>query len=196
MLGPLLIYADDFSTLVNYMTSSFSSAKQAISDSDYYYIRLEMVRIWPDQEDGVWLYVEQAVATHLDRPYRQRIYHLPHVGENEFESAIFTFAEPLHYAGLWKTPQKFEKLLSPADLIERQGCSVFLTKQSDGSFTGSTNKRDCIGAHRGAGYTTSKVTIEADKLVSWDIGFDANGNHMWGAEKDGYIFDKLKRNSK
>jgi hypothetical protein len=27
-------------------------------------------------------------------------------------------------------------------------------------------------------------------ILSWDRGFDANGNQVWGAEKGGYIFKK------
>ena len=28
------------------------------------------------------------------------------------------------------------------------------------------------------------------RVVSWDRGFDAEGNHIWGAEKGGYEFVK------
>jgi hypothetical protein len=192
---PLLLQADDFSTLIDYMTGSFSSAAQAKTDSDFYDIRLEMVRIWPENDEGAWLYVEQAVATHLDKPYRQRIYHVTQISENEFESAIFTFDEPLKVAGFWKTPDQFEEL-SFDDLTEREGCSVFLKKQADGSYAGSTNERDCLSTHRGASYATSIVTIKKNRLVSWDQGFDENGQQIWGAVKGGYIFDKIERDSK
>ncbi len=195
VLIPLILQADDFSTLIEYMTGSFSSQKQAEADSDFFHIRLDMARIWLDEPDGVWLYVEQAAATQLDKPYRQRIYHVTQIDEHEYKSQIFTFDDPLRYAGSWKNPDQLASL-TPADLEERHGCAVYLKKQADGSFHGSTHERDCLSSHRGASYATSIVTISTDRLVSWDQGFDENGNQVWGAVKGGYVFDKIERDSK
>jgi hypothetical protein len=39
---------------------------------------------------------------------------------------------------------------------------------------------------RGAGSATSKVVIHPDRIVSWDRGLDAEGNHVRGAETGGY----------
>ena len=78
------------------------SAAQAAEDPDFYDIRLEMVRIWPDRTDGIWLYVEQAAATHLDQPYRQRVYHVTEEGDGIFRSEVYALSEPLQYAGEWK----------------------------------------------------------------------------------------------
>ena len=62
----------DMQRMLGFMTGSFSSEEQARSDADFYDIRLQMVRVWPERQDGCWLYVEQAAADSLDRPYRQR----------------------------------------------------------------------------------------------------------------------------
>ena len=40
-----------------------------------------MAQIWPDSQGAIWLYVEQAVATSLDKPYRQRVYKLEQQGD-------------------------------------------------------------------------------------------------------------------
>jgi len=48
----------DFERLLSYMEGSFTSREQSQTDSNYYDIRLEMVRIWKDRNDGYWLYVE------------------------------------------------------------------------------------------------------------------------------------------
>ena len=61
--------------LGSWMTGSFSSASQAsAAPDDYFDIRLYMVPIWDGRADGPWLYVEQAAASALERPYRQRVY--------------------------------------------------------------------------------------------------------------------------
>ena len=44
---------------------------------------------------------------------------------------------------------------------------------------------------RGASFARSEVEILEDKVISWDRGFDANGEYVWGAEKGPYIFNKL-----
>jgi len=181
----------NFQELTEMMTGSFSSENQSIADSSFYHITLEMVRIWPDLKDGVWLYVEQAVAEYRDKPYRQRIYHLQQIDATNFTSDIYTFPDPLNMAGAYQTPEKFDAFTS-ASLIERDGCTVYIEKQADGSYTGSTKDQECTSSLRGAFFATTEVTITDTQLISWDRGFDAEGNQVWGAEKSGYIFDKIK----
>ena len=56
------------------MAGSYTSAEQAKSDTNYFEIELEMVRIWPKRKDGAWFCVEQATAADKAKPYRQRVY--------------------------------------------------------------------------------------------------------------------------
>jgi len=37
------------------------------------------------------------------------------------------------------------------------------------------------------------VTLTADRMVSWDRGVDAGGRQVWGAERGGYVFDRVER---
>jgi len=52
--------------------------------------------------------------------------------------------------------------------------------------------KDCPSELRGAKYATSEVTISKNGFVSWDRGFDENGNQVWGAEYGGYDFLRVK----
>jgi hypothetical protein len=56
--------------------------------------------------------------------------------------------------------------------------------------TGSTQGDGCASALRGAAYATSEVTLTAGELDSWDRGFDATGNQVWGSTKGAYRFVK------
>lgn len=176
--------------LTQYMVGRFSSADQAKVDPEAFKdIRLEIVRIWPRRSDGVWLYVEQAAASSLDKPYRQRVYHLTQLPDGRFSSVIFEFkTDPLKHAGGWKVPAGFDAL-SPQDLVARPGCTVFLVF-SQGVYSGSTQDKACLSTLRGARYATTKVTITPTELHSWDQGWSAEGNQVWGAAKAGYIFTK------
>lgn len=187
---PLAQASEDCSRLAGWMTGSFSSAAQAASDPENFYdISLIMEPIWLDRTDGPWLYVEQAAADSLERPYRQRVYRL--VQTDDFvRSEVFELpGDPLEYAGAHATPERFDRF-GPADLSEREGCAITLARLGAG-YTGSTADRTCGSTLGGASYATSEVTVTRDLLTSWDRGFDEEGQQVWGAELGPYRFVKL-----
>ncbi|MFN8288426.1 MAG: chromophore lyase CpcT/CpeT [Chitinophagales bacterium] len=174
--------------LVQLMQGRFTSEQQAKSDTDYFNISLIMTPIWTDRTDGKWLYVEQAVATKLEKPYRQRVYHLQHPSKNTFTSDIYTIKDALSFAGLHNDKSKSEKLTF--DKIElKDGCTVTLTHKGD-TYEGGTTSANCPSDLRGAKYATTKIVLKRGQLNSWDQGFDESGKQVWGATKGGYIFIK------
>ena len=100
----------DLDLAVEWMSGSFSSAAQAEADTSYYDIRLEMVPIWVDRTGACWLYVEQAAATSLDQPYRQRVYHVTSLPDGGFRSTVFSIPDPLRFAGAWRDPATLDAL--------------------------------------------------------------------------------------
>ena len=170
------------------MTGSYNSEKQEATDSAYYNISLHMYPIWEDK--GHYLYVEQAMNSMQERPYRQRVYELIDLGNNKYESKVYTFRDETAAIGKWRNPS-FWEAYNLSDLEEREGCSVFLTYK-DGVYSGSTDGKSCLSSLRGATYATSKVTIFPNRIESWDQGFNDEDIQVWGAVTGGYIFDKLK----
>lgn len=182
--------ASDINTLRQLMTGSFSSAKQASEDSAYYDISLHMQPIWTDRA-GTFLYVEQALTARSEKPYRQRVYALSKNDDGVYVSEVYTLNNPDEFIGKWQTPAYFDQY-DITILEERVGCAVYLKKLSDTYYSGSTRNRDCESSLQGAAYATSQVDVFADKIVSWDQGFDSEGTQVWGAEKRGYIFDRIR----
>jgi CpeT protein len=182
----------DLKRLVSYMTGSFSSQDQAQSDSTYFDIRLETVPIWHARTDGYWLYVEQAVAGKENKPYRQRIYHITQPGPNTFESDIYLISQPLRFAGGWNKTG-FLSSLTPDSLDLKEGCSIILHEEGDTAFVGGTEGKGCSSELRGATYTASEVRITPDLIIIWDRGYDQNDIQVWGGEKGGYAFRKIKK---
>ena len=182
--------SDDLAILVNWMSGYFTSKAQSETDSSYFDIRLHMIPIWKHRSDAHWLYVEQAMADYQDKPYRQRVYKVSQIGENEFKSAVYTLEEPMRFTGVWKEENPLAGL-TPDSLTLREGCSIILHREDD-AFVGSTIEKNCASELRGAAYATSEVIIREDGMVSWDRGFDAEDNQVWGAEKGGYIFKKVE----
>lgn len=175
--------------LAKYMTGDFSSLAQHQRDSAYLDIRLHIRPIWPEKSGQHWLYVEQATAAAPTKPYRQRVYQLGADGKGGFSSTVYTLLTPEKWVGKYLHPEEFNAL-KESDLSLREGCSVYLKKQADGSFSGATQGTGCESTLRGAKYASSTVTIKPDRLLSWDQGFDANGVQVWGAKGSGYEFLK------
>jgi hypothetical protein len=181
----------DLARLASCMAGSFSSAEQAAADTSYFDIRLRMAPVWRERNDGVWLYVEQAVAAREEKPYRQRVYHLTQLSTTIFESDVYTLRSPLRFAGEWKKDRPLDGL-TPDSLVSREGCSIMMRMKSQDLFSGSTIGRDCPSDLRGASYATSEVEIRPDRLTSWDRGFGDDGRQVWGALKGPYVFRKLE----
>lgn len=180
--------------LADWLEGSFSSQAQAQSDPSYFDIRLRMGRIWTDRTDGPWLYVEQARADLLDRPYRQRIYRLSRREDGRLLSAIYTLPEPVsRFAGaLDQDAAEVFATLNPEQLTLLDGCTVVLTWDATARrFIGGTEGQGCASTREGARYTTSQIELAEGVLVSWDRGFDAEGRQVWGATAGGYRFDRV-----
>jgi CpeT protein len=177
--------------LASTMAGSYTSAEQAKTDTSYFEIELEMVRIWPKRRDGAWFYVEQATADSKAKPYRQRVYHVQEVNDSTFTSNILTIKGGEALFGAYADPGKLERL-NPDSLERLEGCAITLHRRGN-TYTGSTHDRDCPSKRGKAVYTTSEVVLSADRMVSWDRGWDAEGQQAWGAEKGGYVFIKRGR---
>jgi CpeT protein len=182
--------SEDLKLLASWMSGSFSSQQQARADSNFMDIRLRMVPIWSDLTDGYWLYVEEAVANHEIEPYRQRIYHLAQKDDTTFISDVYAFDDPMRFTGAWRDMTLLADL-TPDSLQLLDGCSIIIIRDSTGAFYGGTVGQGCASEMTNAAYATSEVRVSADSLVSWDRGFDADGNQIWGAKTGGYIFKKI-----
>lgn len=176
-------------SLIERMTGSFSSALQAENDSDFYAIRLEMHPVWSDTDAVHWLYVEQALESTLEQPYRQRIYRV-FEEDSVFISEIYLTPNPKVLIGQWENDSIWSSL-HPDSLTLKDGCAVKL-RYNGTEFVGATDSAACPSDMRGASFAMSEVIIDDDGLTSWDRGFDSTGVQVWGAEKGGYRFDRIE----
>lgn len=174
--------------LFTLMQGSFDSETQSQVDSTYFNISLHMYPIWKDK--GHFLYVEQAISSKQNKPYRQRIYEVKQLNDSMYSSAIYTIENDSLWIGKWKTPEAFDKLTMD-HVSKKEGCEVVLQRLDQYYFKGETGEKTCESSLYGASYATSEVEILEDKIISWDRGFDDNDAHIWGAKKGGYIFNKI-----
>lgn len=181
----------DLDEAVRRLSGSFDSGAQAAADARYFDIRLRMRRIWPERSDGHWLYVEQATAAAQAKPYRQRIYRVARAADGRIVSEVYTLPDAEAWAGLADDPVALARragALQPSALSERKGCAVWLKRAADGDFDGGTEGQGCASELRGAAWASSRVRLKADRMETWDQGFDAEGRQVWGATAGPYIF--------
>lgn len=193
----MMVYEEDVITetkapelvLMEIMTGSFNSYEQSQADTSYFNISMHMVPIW--QEVGVYaMYVEQALNSDQESPYRQRIYIIDHTENGNFVSYVYKIQEDERFIGKWKDPSFFDNY--KLDILEsRDGCEVYLKTLAPGVFKGSTKEWGCESTMRGAMYATSQVSIKEGEVTSWDRGYDSMGAQVWGAEAGPYIFKKI-----
>ena len=173
------------------LIGTFSSEAQSLADESYFHVRLVHTPIWPGLVGEHWLYVEQAVASALDRPYRQRVYHVYSDGDGVRSDVYLLPGDVSQYAGGWDRPEMFESI-GPENLEPRTGCAIHLTASATG-FSGSTHDRDCGSTRDGAAYATSIVELSQGRITSWDRGFDADGDQVWGAVDGPYVFERTTK---
>lgn len=172
--------------LVSIMQGQYSSDAHSKRDSAYFNISLRMIPIWKNK--GHFLYVEQAMFSKQEKPYRIRIYKILQKGDT-FISEIYTLKNEKNWIGKWKTPEAFSEL-EESEIELKPGCEVILKRTSKNKYIGETGLKTCPSELRGASYASSKVNVYENKIVSWDQGFDKNDKQVWGAEKEGYEFVK------
>ena len=179
----------ELNELFGLMQGSFNSETQAKSDSTYYNISLHMYPIW--KEKGKFLYVEQALNSEQNKPYRQRVYEITRLNDSIISSAIYKLPADSLWIGKWKTPLAFDSI-SKADLTLRNGCEVLLKRLDKNHYKGETGNKTCESTLFGASYASSEVEIKKGQIISWDRGFDSEDKHIWGAKLGGYIFHQIK----
>jgi hypothetical protein len=177
-------------------TGSFSSARQASADKRYDVAEAEVVRIWRDRTDGVWLYQEQAIIAGAgsaaraskEKPYFQRIGHIHRLADGSLRRDNYVLKEPARFIGLGRRQGVAEP--ARADL-GAAGCHNLIERVGSGHFFARTE--NCRNGYKGASTMTSLAVSTPERHVNWDRGFDAAGKHVWGPQAGGYVFDRVKR---
>lgn len=171
--------------LASHLRGTLSSSAQAAENDDFRPIQLQSCDVAAPGLGSTVLYVEQAVETALDKPYRQRLYVLEEVDEATVRSNIYTLDDPASFVGLCTRGER--RFVHPSEAALKEGCSVDMVL-SDGVFRGETGPKSCPSSLRGASFASVAVTVSADGLDSLDRGWDADGNQVWGSESGPYQF--------
>lgn len=184
--------------LAQMLEGQFDSADQAKKDRAYFSVTLRACEAKSPLGPHV-LYVEQALTDARDAPYRQRLYVIERTSEDRARSRVFELVDPSSAVGACErdSAPSFDATAA----TELVGCAVDMVWTGDhfegrtpdmawdgAAFRPSTTPDACKNERSGARYATSEVALFADRLVSWDRGYDGAGRQVWGATKGGYVF--------
>ena len=189
--GRMLAEPSALDHLTIFLTGAFSSTDQARGDQNFRDATLHIAPIWTDRTDGPWLYLEQALTDAPAHPYRQSIYQLVARPDGALEVRIFELPDPIAATGAWKDPTLLAPLTA-GNLVSREGCTLILRLQPDGSFKGGTEGKGCSNTVRGASYSTTETTVTFQQLITWERGYNAAGAQVWGSVHGGYVFKKAE----
>ena len=139
-----------------------------------------------DRPERVYLYQEQSLKKSLDSPYRQRFLQIE-AGE-EKDTVISQSYKPINsqkWIGLCDRPER-QRVVNSQEMSQPV-CSVLL-KPKVSIYVGTTPPEGCPTKVRGAVKITNMIILHDRGMDTWDRGFDAEGNQVWGAKNESYQF--------
>ncbi len=187
--------------VVDHLTGVLDTTEQARRHPEQPAVQMTTCRIDVAVDDSMtgsatFLYQEQALAASLAQPYRQRLLQiapLPGLISGGFvESISYRPLETEALVGLCDRPLA-ERSLSFSQIGEVT-CRVFLTPVPEG-FRGVTASEGCPTDVRGAVRVTNEILLHNRGMDTWDRGFDAAGQQVWGATTDPYQFRRQNSDS-
>lgn len=187
--GSALAEPSPLEHLTIFLTGAFTNTDQVRGDQNFRDTTLHIVPIWTDRADGPWLYFEQALTDAPEHPFRQSIYQLVARTDGALEVCTFEIPDPIAATGAWKDPSRLARLAA-ASLTPREGCTLILRLQPDGSFKGGTEGKGCSNDLRGASYSSTETIVTDQQQIMWARGYNAAGTQVWGSIHGGYIFKK------
>jgi hypothetical protein len=134
--------------------------------------------------DRIYLYQEQALSQELAKPYRQRILELSWQPFSQtVRSRAFKLSHPSKVVNFCNQMDRTIALTAFPEAI----CSVFL-KPTPTGFVGTTPADGCPTTARGAVRIRNRIELHELGMDTWDRGFDAQGQQIWGAKTESYQF--------
>ena len=138
------------------------------------------------QSKTIVLYQEQALASELTKPYRQRFLQLSASPMSQsVQSRSFKPANPAAWVNFCNQSAT-TRTVKPAD-IGIVVCNVFL-RRAGNDYVGNTPVDGCPANVRGAVRIKNHIVLRPIGMDTWDRGFDASGKQVWGAKTESYQF--------
>lgn len=177
--------------VVSHLLGAMDTSAQANANPDAPNVRITTCKIRvkdaaPLNRPQAFLYQEQALSQRLSQPYRQRFLRIaPSANNLSVESSVFKPPTPKAWIGLCGKPES-ARVVQSRDL-GATNCSVFLQRSGD-NYIGETVASGCPSDYKGAVRIKNRIVLHRTGMDTWDRGYDASGNQVWGAKDKPYQF--------
>ena len=153
------------------------------STFDNVIVRTNLIR--KDDDGTYWMYTEQGEVKDYT-PYRKRVYELKEV-EGVIWQRIYYIKDEKRFSYLNSTE------ITQEDVIPKEGCDIWIIVDDDGNYNGNTDGKNCVATFRGSSYVTTDFWVYKGKILSWERGWNENGEQVWGSERGYYIYKKISK---
>lgn len=189
---------DDLQYLWTLLSGEFSNQPQAIAEP----VHFVQLRLWQRAlllfgHDRPCLFLEQANALQLDRPYRQRLLCLEADFSGQLSAQFYQFKNAAAVLGAGQDPDRLRSL-TPEDVQLLESCRLAVEQTSRGGYNAQLPAgcrcrfwTDGIERQVSLGF---EVWSESDRVNfhSFDRGIDPEtGRSLWGALMGPYEFTKV-----
>lgn len=164
----------------------YSNERQAEEDADYYSTQLALIPLSGALGSGAWLYLEQSLAEHPNRPQRQEVWRLGADTTGGLIAERYAISQAQEVVRGWENGSL--ERLQPAQLLPLTGCSLRFEQHDDvidARFAGPP----CGGAPHAA-RVEDHWHWNDEQLSHWEQGFDADGRQSSGPMNGPEVFDR------
>jgi CpeT protein len=166
---------------------------------DYDWVYSEILRIWPERRDGVWLYQHSwIIASDPDAapaysvrasqpPYFQVVIQLRDFGDGAVHTTTYRLSGDGARTAARDLSPSAESIDFDEDWLGEVACMGHQQSLAPGYWEGAAS---CPNAYRGGVRVDSRSIRAPGVYVNWDRGFDADGDLVWGPPEGGYIFKR------
>jgi len=173
-------------TVAQHLMGIMDTSAQAQQISEVPSVRMTTCEVTVEGANERFLYQEQALTRNLNQPYRQRFLRLSLSNDGEMvESRTYEPENPETWISLCEQPR--EERIIERDRITDANCSVYLVPWHN-LYIGHTQPGGCPADFRGATQVTNTIVLYGAGMNTWDRGFNAQGEQVWGAESRPYQF--------
>jgi hypothetical protein len=183
----------DVYTLAQWLAGDHSNWEQAIANPPFFaHIRVGIRALpKPVNEDGVWLFLEQAYDYELNHPYRTAILNVVYQNDR-IEMINYRLKNAETFFGASRDRDRLMSIDAEA-IVRVDGCTQWVERTDPHTFKGAVEpgKKCCLNRKGVDTYLTVEFEVTENTYSSLDRGYDVvTDERVWGSIAGAFEFTK------
>jgi hypothetical protein len=183
----------DVYTLAQWLAGDHSNWEQAIANPPFFAHSRVGIRALPKpvNEDGVWLFLEQAYDYELNHPYRTAILNVVYQNDR-IEMINYRLKNAETFFGASRDRDRLMSIDAEA-IVRLDGCTQWVERTDAHTFKGGVEpgKKCCINRKGVDTYLSIEFEVTENTYSSLDRGYDVvTDERVWGSIAGAFEFTK------